>query len=193
MGDTSTDIQFEFDIEIATAALLLMARLGVPKFDQYKACKLLFLSDKRHLVKYGRTITGDRYAALEHGPIPSNSRDELKRLIDQDSGSLRDAFEVDRNFQYPRLVAKKSFDESVLSKSDVQVIQEIVSEFGAKSFGELRAITHETIAYKNAWKPSSTEKSFPMKFAEFFEEDEDAFSGVLEEVTENSFIRTAFA
>ncbi len=74
----SDEIQFDLDFEKAAAALLCMAKLGTAKFDQYKACKLLFLADKRHLVKYGRTITGDRYSALEWGPIPSSIRDDLR-------------------------------------------------------------------------------------------------------------------
>lgn len=186
------DIEFDLDFEKAVAALLYMAAT-TPKFDQYKACKLVFLADKRHLVKYGRTITGDHYAALEFGPIPSSIRDEIKRLFDENTGVFKDAFDVDRRFVNPRLVAKKGFDQGVLSKSDIEIICEIVNEFGSKSFDELKAITHETAAFKKAWKPSEFVKSFPMKFVDFFEEDEDAVAGVLEEVQENYALKKSFA
>src|SRR5260370_29390382 len=96
------DIKFDLDFDKAVAALLYMASLKPAKFDQYKVCKLVFLADKRHLVKYGRTITGDHYAAVKWGPIPSSIRDEIKLLIDEDTGQLKEAFDVDRQFAHPR-------------------------------------------------------------------------------------------
>jgi uncharacterized phage-associated protein len=187
------ELQFDLDFEKAKAALLYMASLKTPKFDQYKACKLLFLADKRHLVRYGRTITGDHYAALEWGPIPSNIRDELKRLIEENAGRLKDVFDVDRNYAHPRLIPKQKVDKSVLSKSDIETIRQIIKEFGPKSFDELKAITHETAAFKKVWKPTESLKSFPMKFVDFFEEDEDAVAGVLEEAIENYTLKKSFA
>ena len=187
------DIEFDLDFDKAVAALLYMANLGPTKFDQYKACKLLFLADKRHLVKFGRTITGDRYSALEYGPIPSGIRDEMKFLIENNTGRLKEAFDVDRKYSHPRLIPKQHYDEATLSKSDVEIIREIVDDFGKRSFDELKAITHETAAYKKAWKPTDLEKSFSMKFIDFFEEDEDAVAGVLEEVIENHTLKKAFA
>ncbi len=185
------DIQFELDFDKAVSALVFLAK-KTPKFDQYKACKLLFLADKRHLVKFGRTITGDSYSALEFGPIPSVIRNEMKQFIENNTGRLRDAFDVDRNFKHPRLVPKRQFDKSALSKSDVAILREIVNEFGAKSFDELQAITHEAAAYKKVWKPTELVKSFPMKFVDFFEEDEDAVAGVMEEVIENHALKKSF-
>src|SRR5437899_12988053 len=68
---TSMAVAFTFDVEKASAALLYLASRDLPAFDKGKACKLLFLADKLHLVRYGRPITGDHYWALEHGPVPS--------------------------------------------------------------------------------------------------------------------------
>lgn len=192
--DEQDDIEFELDFDKAVAVLLFLARAdGVEKFDESKACKLLFLADKRHLVKYGRTITGDSYSALPWGPIPSNILDALTRLIEKKSGRLENALDVDRTFRYPRLIAKRAFDETVLSKSDIEILQEIAKEFGSKSFNELKAITHEAAAYKNAWREESLIKSFPMRLLDFFEEDEDAIAGVREEVIENYALKKSFA
>ena len=38
----------------------------------------MFFADKEHLLDYGRPITGDSYVAMEHGPVPTSTRDILK-------------------------------------------------------------------------------------------------------------------
>ncbi|MEQ1715723.1 MAG: Panacea domain-containing protein, partial [Hyphomicrobium sp.] len=49
-----------------------------PGVTQYYIGKILFFADREHLLDYGRPITGDRYVAMEHGPVPSAIRDILK-------------------------------------------------------------------------------------------------------------------
>ena len=44
----------------------------------HRIVKLLYFADKLHLERYGRFITGDRYIAMEYGPVPSNVYDMLK-------------------------------------------------------------------------------------------------------------------
>jgi len=41
----------------------------IKKADKIKIIKLVYLANKYHLAKYGRTITGDDYYAIEHGPV----------------------------------------------------------------------------------------------------------------------------
>ncbi len=45
---------------------------------QYYIGKILFFADRDHLLDFGRPITGDKYVAMEHGPVPSAIRDLLK-------------------------------------------------------------------------------------------------------------------
>ena len=49
------------------------------------------------------------------------------------------------------------------------------------------------IAYENAWKGRRKKESVPMKFEDFFEEDEDAIVGTKDEVIENHILNTVFA
>ena len=56
-----TDVRFEFDFEKALAALVYLAKRRKGGLDIYSVCKLLFLADKYHLVKYSRPITGNHY------------------------------------------------------------------------------------------------------------------------------------
>ncbi len=53
----------------------ILKKLG--KADKLKLIKLIFLADKYHLLKYGRTITEDDYYAMELGPVASIVKDIL--------------------------------------------------------------------------------------------------------------------
>ena len=42
-----------------------------------KLIKLVYLADKYHLLKYGRTVTNDDYYAMEFGPVGTTVKDVL--------------------------------------------------------------------------------------------------------------------
>jgi uncharacterized phage-associated protein len=191
-------VEFEFDLDRTLAAVTYLASKNVPDLTTYKLLKLVFLSDKYHLVKYGRTITGDKYCALEDGPVPSNVYNILKDVLGdrsqyEGSSAFKENLQIDKRFQYPHIHAKKSFDVDELSRSDVAALDRAVEVFGKMDFFQLKAITHEMIAYKNAWKTQTPEdkKSWPMAFEDFFEEDPNAIAGALDEMLETDFIRKA--
>jgi uncharacterized phage-associated protein len=191
-------VAFTFDFEKASAALLYLASRNLPAFDKGKACKLLYLADKLHLVRYGRPITGDRYWALEHGPVPSAVLNlindvEKKQLSGQGVQALAEALELDRTFENPRFRARQKPNMDLLSKSDVDVLDRVADSFGSKTFAELRALTHETVAYQRAWTGKPADKgSAPMAFEDFFDEDADAIAGAREEMLENDALRKSF-
>lgn len=185
-------IKFKLDREKAREAIAYLAsRSG--ELDVYRVCKLLFLADKYHLVRYGRTITGDQYFAMPHGPAPSIILRNLKSFLDDPEAPwLSSVLTIDRTFQNPRFVAVSPPELDYLSQSDVNALDVVLERFGSKSFPELRALTHEMIAYQNAWNNRGNRKSAPMNFEDFFEEDSDAIAGVLEEAIEDSQLRKAF-
>jgi hypothetical protein len=191
-------VAFIFDFEKARAAILYLAQKNLPDFDKGKTCKLLFLVDKLHLVQYGRPVTGDLYWALEHGPVPTHVLDlldhlEQKKTSSDQARALSAGLELDRRFANPRFRALQGPDMSVLSKSDIGVLDRIADLHGRKTFAELRALTHEMVAYQRAWKRKRAGKrAAPMAFEDFFEEDADAIAGTREEMLENAALRKAF-
>jgi hypothetical protein len=188
-------IDFQLDRDKAREALVYLVSKSAKGLDKYSACKLLFLADKYHLVRYGRTITGDRYFAMQHGPAPTRVLDLLGAFI-QDPDSVPDlssALRVDATFQYPRVFVTNSVALENLSKSDIEALDEAVARFGSKQFPEMKTLTHDMAAYKNAWDNRGSRGSVAMDFKDFFEDDSDAVSGVLEEVIENSRLRKIYA
>lgn len=189
-------VEFAFSFAKAQAALLYLANIGLSEFTKGKACKIIFLADKQHLVKNARPITGDWYAAMEHGPVPSHLLALLDEIEDgaksPEAIELSSALDLDRSFQYPRLIPKRRPDLSQLSESDIEALDSTVRAFGAMTFAQLRALTHETPAYDKAWSERQQANRGIMKFEDFFEEDGDARSGVQEEMLENAALRKAF-
>ena len=190
-------VQFKFDFQKAKEVLAFLASENVRGLDNYKICKLFFLADKCHLVKYGRPITGDEYFAMPYGPVPTNMLNIAKDFTssqprDPRSVELGETIGLDRTFQHPRFTARQEFTISALSKSDLETLKEIVARYGNKSFDELKVLTHEMIAYKKAWEKRGASASERMAFEDFFEEDEDAVAGAREEMIENSEMTDAF-
>lgn len=171
------------------AALLYLASKKIPGLDKYKTCKLLFLCDSRHLVRYGRPITGDTYYALNWGPVPSsvlhalNDEDPLANDIANLCVVTRDKYRRYRLKKFKTVVAQaKKLIEDCLSQSDIETIDEIVANYGGKSFDELYKITHATPAYYKAWARRGDANSSIMLFDEFFEGDPQASQALLAEL-----------
>lgn len=191
-------MQFAFEPEKAIASIHFLTLQNISDLTKGKIAKLLFLADKLHLVRHGRTITGDWYAAIEHGPIPSRTVDLLDSLEASQTDpphleALSSLVELDRRFTYPRVVPKANvtanFDQ-ILSRSDLECLRQVVSHFGEWTFSELRKVTHDTPAYEKAWA-TRTSNSAVMAFEDFFEDDENAMVGIKEEAIENGLLRAA--
>ncbi len=191
-------IRFQLDPEKTVAAIVYLTLHHSSGLDKYGICKLLFLADKYHLVRYGRPITGDEYWALPFGPAPTAVLNQLNAVsddaVDSDEiGRLANALDLDRTFRYPRFKAKIAVDLDCLSKSDIEALDKIYLRYGQVDFGELKSITHAMPAYMNAWNDRGSRESAPMSFEDFFEEDSDALAGVLEEMIEDAELREAFS
>jgi uncharacterized phage-associated protein len=191
-------VQFEFDADKTIAAALYIASRNLPELTMGKLFKLLFFADKDHLVRYGRPITGDWYAAMKDGPVPSNLYNLFKEVREAPKSdcakSLAKNIKLDSSkYQYPRIIAQASADQMQLSKSDILSLDRVLKEYGKMSFTKLRAITHDTPAYENAWelKPELKD-SEPMVFEDFFEDDANALTGTKDEMLENYRLKVAF-
>ena len=185
-------VEFKFDFDKFLAVVHYLASRNVPELTKYKIVKLIFFADKYHTVRYGRPIIGDRYCALPHGPVPSAALDLLDDFLrypvseEDQVARMRESLSVECEYPDPRFAAKVKptpSDLSVLSASDIGALNHAIEQFGTMDFGELKAITHNTYAYRNA------EPNQEMSYEDFFIEDPDAIDGALAELCENDSIR----
>ena len=174
--------------------MVYLSGTGIRDMTKYKISKLVFLADKHHLIRFGRTITGDRICAMENGPVPSQTLDLMNALIQEDYRdsrvvTLAKHVQLDRAYTHPRFSLRESLPlEDFLSPSDLTALEQTIATHGHKSFDELKALTHEMPAYKKAW--ADRDNNAPtIGYEDLFLEDSDAIQGALEEMVEDDQLR----
>jgi uncharacterized phage-associated protein len=156
-------LTFRPKIDKIVESLLYLAHKR-PGADKYQAVKFFYLADREHLRRYGRPLTFDNYFALSYGPVASTALDLLNgaspALFGGEDAAL--PFKTERGF-----VKNKSGKETettfireplrdvnldIFSKSDLEVLDQIISKYKNSSFDDLFNETHAHFAYKNAWE-----------------------------------------
>ncbi|MDR0305893.1 MAG: SocA family protein [Chitinispirillales bacterium] len=132
------------DYKVCTQAIyFLLKNLG--ELDKLKMVKLIYFADKLHLINYGRTITGDNYVAMRHGPAGSMVLDVINYNAEHfDSEQLQ---YIDRYLQrtdIPYVYKCKSDppDDEQLSKSDKDILALICGKLGKVNSRDLVELTH---------------------------------------------------
>jgi len=136
---------------IIESVYFLLEKLG--STDKLKLVKLMFLADKYHLIKYGRTITNDDYWAMEHGPVGSNIKDVLE--YDNDLALSKDELEYAKKYfvkdgknKFKINPKTKSNILRFLSETDIEALNVIVNNFGKMTTWSLRNFTHKYPEWK---------------------------------------------
>lgn len=180
MTSHQSPLTFRFSLDKFINALAYFAAHGVHDLTKLKAVKLLYLADRYHLFHYGRPVTGDRYIAMELGPVPEGGFQLISRLIepaevdDEPRANALERLEVHRAFRrYPVLRAKGNPDLSVFSESEVEALASVVKEFGQARARDLVDLTHTHRAYLRADAGRSPGSSTALPYEYFFEDAPD--------------------
>ena len=151
-------ITFQFKPEKFVNAAAYFAE-ACPDATKKKLCKLLYFADKEHLLQYGRTITGDSYYRLPHGPIPTYGLDLLRGKGTRANQAMADDFLQVSGWD---VKAKRSHDPVAFSRSEIRVMDEISHRYGNLSADYLEKLSHK----EDAWL--KTEPKGRIDFALFF-------------------------
>ena len=137
--------------KIVQAVCYMLGRIG--RADKLKLVKLLFLADKCHLIRYGRTITGDEYWAMGYGPVGSATKDVLtfdkafsSNELDYASKMLKKVSE--HEFEVSAPCNPESLD--LLSETDIEAIQLVLEGYGHLSTNELTRTPEPTKGMPNS-------------------------------------------
>lgn len=148
-------VRFKINYEKCIQGMQFLASKK-PGITQYYVGKVFFFADREHLLDWGRPISGDRYVAMEHGPVPSG----IYNLVKNDSGMpdelldlMRDRILFESEHNKIHLFANdEKLDFSALSGSDMEYLADSLTTYGNMSFGKLREISHRDAAYEAAWR-----------------------------------------
>jgi antitoxin SocA-like protein len=69
---------FRLDIDKALAATAYLIQKAGGRFDVFVLLKTLYYADRTSLIKYGRTITGDKFVSMNKGPVLSKIFDLIR-------------------------------------------------------------------------------------------------------------------
>ena len=109
--------------------------------NSMKAYKLLWLADRYHLRHYGRTISGDEYFALPHGPVPMDAMNVVEgkptNLADGSQGV--NYIRKSKRYNITSLLPPRM---EVFSASDLEALDAVIKEYGDKSWWELSDLSH---------------------------------------------------
>lgn len=131
-----------YNFKKAVQALNYLAIKHDGTLNKMKAIKLVWLADRLHLRKYGRSITGDEYYALPNGPVPSATRDVLESsnfLSDTASDYATEYISPIDKYNYKSILAANL---NVFSKTDIEILETVVSKFGQLDHFALSDLSH---------------------------------------------------
>jgi len=149
-----------FRKETAIEAILYIAN-HVKRSDIHKICKILYYADQMHLSKYGRSITGDTYIAMNYGPVPSNVEDIFKAVRgDSFFAPYAESIRKD-NFDFINkfiIRAKRAANLDYLSESDLECLDFAINKCKDLSFQQLTELSHDL-----AWNNTNRDRAISVK------------------------------
>ncbi|MDR0196563.1 MAG: SocA family protein [Myroides sp.] len=119
------------------------------KSDLHKVMKILYFSDREHLVKYGFPITGDTYFKMKFGPVPSF----MNYVATNDHNDEKYRGIITKKNKY--LTSNVDIDIEDLSKSEITCLENSIITYSKYNFKQLTEISH-----KDAWNKSDWEINY---------------------------------
>ena len=156
--------------KIINAILYICSKLN-GSVNIYNCLKIFYEADKYHLNKYGVVITGDKYIAMEHGTVPSATKDILYEKSDY--------WHNDNNKLYTISTTNKP-DLDVLSKSNLEALDKGIEKYGNLEFAEVEYINQQEEGFKK------TEKNKQIKFEDMIDDDNPEKEDIIKELQEMS-------
>lgn len=153
-------------LKAVEASIYVASKLKNPTV--HEVLKLLYFADKCHLREYGFLALGDRYFAMDFGPVAECTYDMLKIARGENnswySKEMVAAVDGALAVSGSKVTPLRSPSKQSLSASYVCALEEALRQFGGLSFNERTELSHDE-AWKKAWKKASDrgEKRYRME------------------------------
>lgn len=138
-----------------------------PDITQYYIGKVFFFADREHLIDWGRTISGDRYVAMQHGPVPSTIYNLLVATSGEPDEIVDDLLARVKMQVNGNKVHVSSFEKNPtcpsLSNTDKEYLLSSLSIHGAMKFGEIKVKSHSDVSYEDAWSQGGLNNEMDMR------------------------------
>jgi len=149
--------------KVAQMAAYLLNKQG-GRFAHLKLMKLLYLSDREAMGRFGYSLSGDFPVSMPHGPVLSQTLSLISGdILPCEHGwdcwiSDKENYEVSTKKEFTR----NDLDE--LSEFDIEVLDSVWNRFGHMNQWEIRDYTHD---YCSEWQDPQG-SSLPIKMDSIF-------------------------
>jgi DNA-binding transcriptional regulator YiaG/uncharacterized phage-associated protein len=136
-----------FDRDKTANVILYLAECTQPY--KTKLNKLLFYSDFDHFRSNAQSITGLKYAAIPHGPVPNHYEYLFEALVEE--GIIRKEYAIIGYGEVEQILPadKMKFDASLFSSSELESIKYIAEKFKETTATVIADISHQEPAWKD--------------------------------------------
>ena len=121
---------------------------GDESFGAVKLNKLLFRIDFTAYVKFGKSVTGQEYFALEHGPAPRRMKPVLLSMKAHEEAATRmDDF---HGYRQRRTFALREADLSQFGPQEIALVDHVIRDCWDQHGTDLSEASHDFIGWKVA-------------------------------------------
>lgn len=118
-----------FDLRKAMAAVAFLLKREGEQLDMFLGVKMLYLADKKALIEWGKTITGDKFVSMNNGPV-------LSRIYDLFKGTAAKKYQQEWDSHFTERVnhsirLRQPVDTGVLSEREMDALESARSEINS--------------------------------------------------------------
>ena len=117
-----------------------------------KLVKLLYLADREALNRWGFSITTDRYVAMEHGPVVSNTYSLM--TSEEGEHAFWSQYITPPLGNYEIALKSEAVPDGQLSRAEQKLLTEIYGTFGTWNRWRVRDYTHSLAEWRDPGKTS---------------------------------------
>ena len=136
-------ISFDFNKEKTLNVILYIVE-RLQRRDLHKVFKILYFSDREYLANYGYPITGDRYVAMQAGPVPSKVYDIVRMVRGdsyfQDTENIKEYFTIE-DWKY--IKPAKAANLRKIAPAEIEAIDKCLAQYGELSYEEIKEKSHD--------------------------------------------------
>ena len=131
------------------ALLYILSEVGArPNVGQTVLYKLLYFADFNFYEKYEEQFMGAVYIKNHYGPTPVHFKKVVEEL--EEEGSLESVSSKYFNYRQSKYLPLRTPDLSLLSANELLMIDQVISEHGHKTAGQLSEYSHGDMPWMSA-------------------------------------------
>ena len=135
-------------LKIKAVLLYILQNSERDRHNVYSVVKTAYYAQQLHFVKWALPLYKDRIAALQFGPVPSTIYDILKmargdkKVLTYYGNSPLKSVADAIGFQDEVFYEKEEADYDILSKSNIECLDEAIAKVASMDFDEIVTDTH---------------------------------------------------